>query len=122
MLKWLAGDDAQIAIFDASNVTIQRRAKLREKVNAAGGGISIVFLESICTNEEVIRGMKMWKVRNSPDFVTMSEADALKDLEQRIELRVGHLHGLGGSGGSGGSGCWSSAGSVRRRQGGGSGW
>ena len=85
MLKWLAGDDAQIAIFDASNVTIQRRAKLREKVNAAGGGISIVFLESICTNEEVIRGMKMWKVQNSPDFVTMSEADALKDLEQRIE-------------------------------------
>ena len=43
-------------------------------------------------------------------------------LEQRIEIRVGHLLVLGGGGSSGGSGCWSSAGSVRRRHGGGSGW
>ena len=29
-----AGEQAQVAIFDASNVTVERRAALRERVNA----------------------------------------------------------------------------------------
>jgi len=90
LLKWLSEDASEIAIFDASNVTMKRRALLQEKINAHSErcGIppmSLVFIESICTDESVIREQMLFKVHHSPDFATMAEADALADLQQRIE-------------------------------------
>ena len=82
LIDWLKGDEAQIAIFDASNVTIERRAKLQEKATKAKMGV--VFIESICTDQEVIHRESLWKVRNSADFVNLDEADALRDLQERI--------------------------------------
>ena len=34
LLKWLSEEASEIAIFDASNVTMKRRALLQEKINA----------------------------------------------------------------------------------------
>ena len=90
LLKWLSEEASEIAIFDASNVTMKRRALLQEKINAHSErcGIppmSLVFIESICTDESVIREQMLFKVHHSPDFATMAEADALADLQQRIE-------------------------------------
>jgi len=83
LVAWLSADNGgQIAIFDASNVTIQRRAKLKEK--AAKAKLGVVFIETICTDEDVIAREMRWKVRNSDDFKGMAEADALRDLQQRI--------------------------------------
>jgi len=87
LLAWLTGpDNGQVAIFDASNVTVQRRAKLQEKVNALKekASVGLVFIETICTDEEVIHDLKLWKVRNSPDFAGMTEEAALADLHDRI--------------------------------------
>ena len=141
LLTWLSEDASEIAIFDASNVTMSRRAKLQERMNAHSercgiAPMSLVFIESICTDESVIREQMLFKVglgvagcppggrgsrlpayrcsrptlalplpltpptplplplpvpltptqvQHSPDFATMSEADALADLQQRIE-------------------------------------
>ena len=90
LLKWLSEEASEIAIFDASNVTMKRRALLQEKINAHSErcGIppmSLVFIESICTDEAIIREQMLFKVRHSPDFATMAEADALADLQKRIE-------------------------------------
>ena len=68
LLQWLSEEGSEIAIFDASNVTIRRRAQLQEKMNAhsAAAGIppmSLVFIESICTDEAVIREQMLFKVR-----------------------------------------------------------
>ena len=143
LLTWLSEDASEIAIFDASNVTMSRRAKLQERMNAHSercgiAPMSLVFIESICTDESVIREQMLFKVglgvagcppsgrgsrlpadrcsrptlalplprppplplptplptplpltptqvQHSPDFATMSEADALADLQLRIE-------------------------------------
>ena len=88
LLEWIETDDGQVAIFDASNVTIMRRSKLTEKVNAlnAKGSTSagIVFIESVVTDPEVVTAMSLWKVRHSADFKGLGELEALKDLEERI--------------------------------------
>lgn len=92
LLAFLQEEDGQVGIFDASNVTIARRAKLTEMVNqhAAKHNIrtyarsrpqlrlpsthapclaacrrSIVFIESIVTDESIVRNMMQWKVRHS---------------------------------------------------------
>ena len=82
LLAWLKGDGAQIAIFDASNVTIQRRAKLWEKASKAKFGV--VYIETICTDEKVIEEGMMWKVKNSKDFANLDVETAMQDLRTRI--------------------------------------
>ena len=87
---WLHDEQGQVAIFDAANVTIQRRAKLMELVNKHGRkhpdtSIGMVFIESIVTVESIIHREMLWKVRNSNDFRGMPEAEAMKDLEERIK-------------------------------------
>lgn len=82
LISWLTGDGAQIAIFDASNVTIQRRAKLQEKASKAKFGM--IFIETICTDEAVIEREMLWKVKHSADFADMDQASAMKDLQLRI--------------------------------------
>lgn len=67
LLKWLSEDASEIAIFDASNVTMKRRAQLQERMNAHSErcGIppmSLVFIESICTDDSVIREQMLFKV------------------------------------------------------------
>ena len=88
LLKWIEAEDGQVAIFDASNVTIARRAKLSEKVQAlnAKGTTSagIVFIESVVTDPDVISSMCTWKVRHSEDFKGLGENEALADLQERI--------------------------------------
>lgn len=91
-LDWLVGG-GEVAIFDASNVSIQRRAKLKERVNermAAGDQtsadqIGIVFIESIVTDPVVIQQGMEWKATHSPDFKGLEASVALKDLQDRID-------------------------------------
>lgn len=86
LLEWIS--TGQIAIFDASNVSIARRAKLQEKVRETstklGARVGLVFIETIVTDPEVVREQSLWKVHHSADFADMSEADALADLDARI--------------------------------------
>jgi len=89
MLKWLHEDGGQIALFDASNVTIDRRAKLQEALRQSAAAypetsIGMVFIESIVTEPRLIEKEMRWKVRHSNDFRGMTEADALADLHERI--------------------------------------
>ena len=108
LLEWLAGG-GEIGIFDATNSNPQRRALLVSRAAewkgwrsgdaspAAGGagagvaggggarfGVSIVFIESICTDKSILEANMLSKVRASPDFAGLSEEEALSDLRQRV--------------------------------------
>ena len=92
-MDWLSAG-GQVAIFDASNVQVQRRAKLLERVRAEraksaasglGGTIGVVFLESIVTDEAIIKQGMDFKIKHSADFRGMEAAAACKDLVQRIK-------------------------------------
>jgi 6-phosphofructo-2-kinase len=70
-----------VAIFDATNSTRERRAMVRECV---GNRAYLVFLESLCTDPEVLRTNLLQKVKHSPDFKGLEEEAALSDLRARI--------------------------------------
>lgn len=74
-------EGGEIAIFDATNSTRARRARIAAEVPA---GVEVVFVESVCNDCDVIEANMKVKVAASPDFRGMSEADALADLRQRI--------------------------------------
>ena len=46
--------------------------------------LNVIFVESICTDPEVIRKNMMQKASGSPDYKTMPIEDAMADLQVRI--------------------------------------
>lgn len=74
------------AIFDATNRTRARRKAIIDKVTAFQHGrrpIGTIFVESICDDEELLLENFRYKISTSPDYKSMSEAAALKDVLDR---------------------------------------
>lgn len=67
MLKWMEGG-GQVGIFDATNSTVSRRALLTETLR---GKCKIIFLETICTDREMIERNVLEKITRSPDYAGM---------------------------------------------------
>jgi hypothetical protein len=110
MLRWLDGEDEEssnngdtdsnqttrrsgsssdrVAIFDATNSTEERRAWILEEctyaAKRAGKPTGVVFVESICDDEELLRQNYIFKVSNSPDYKGMNEEEAMSDLRNRV--------------------------------------
>ena len=102
MLKWLDREDDvmdddsyshqpgidRIAIFDATNSTNARRTWILEESTSPskrmGKATGVVFVESICDDEELLRQNYKFKVSSSPDFRDMDEETALEDLKKRV--------------------------------------
>mmetsp|Transcript_60499 Transcript_60499/g.100429 ORF Transcript_60499/g.100429 Transcript_60499/m.100429 type:complete len:463 (+) Transcript_60499:71-1459(+) len=86
LFHWLE-QGGDIAIFDATNSTLKRRRAVIERVEAEsrnGHEVRIVFIESICDDASILEANMLAKVRASPDFATLTEAEALADLTERI--------------------------------------
>lgn len=79
----------RIAIFDATNSTDKRRRwVLEECTNPAkrpGKPTGVVFVESICDDEELLLENFRFKVSNSPDYKDMDEKEAIEDLKKRVK-------------------------------------
>jgi len=77
--------DVDIAVFDATNSSRDRRAWLRSALDAAfGDSVRLMFLESICTDEHTIRSNVRETKLKSPDYQHMTEQEAVADFLQRI--------------------------------------
>jgi len=79
----------RIAIYDATNSTISRRNWLLEQCTSpekrGDKTTGIVFVESVCDDDELLEENFRFKVRNSPDFAGMTEDEALNDLRLRVK-------------------------------------
>ena len=79
----------RIAIFDATNSTAKRRQWILEECTSPakrpGKPTGVVFVESICDDEELLNENFRFKISNSPDYVNMSEKDAMDDLRARVK-------------------------------------
>jgi len=62
LLEWLKSGQGNMAIFDATNTTKERRQKVLKKV-LQQQGVEVVFVESICTDEKVVEANLAEKVR-----------------------------------------------------------
>ena len=87
LLDWL-GSGGEVAIFDATNSNRARRSEVVQRAAHAaerlGESVNVVFIESVCDEPAVLEANMLTKVRSSPDFNHLSEADAMADLKKRI--------------------------------------
>lgn len=79
----------RVAIYDATNSTDKRRNWLLEMCTSPdkrpGKPTGIVFVESVCDDEELLEENYSYKVSSSPDFDGMPKQDAIADLRARVK-------------------------------------
>lgn len=76
--------DIDIAVYDGSNVTRDRRKWLSEAVASSGLHAQVVFIESICHDEELIeRNIGEFK-RSSPEYEEKKDDEAEQQYKDRI--------------------------------------
>jgi predicted kinase len=87
MYAWLhektqdSSSSSRIAIFDATNTTKKRRLNLANRAQQEHAGI--LFVESICDDQEVLQRNYRMKLKND-DYKNMYPAAALKDFADRV--------------------------------------
>lgn len=84
LLDYLLSDDGNVGIFDATNTTKARRKWIVETINKRTKGlVKILFLESICTEADLIEKNIHLKL-SGPDYKKMDPSKALQDFRQRL--------------------------------------
>jgi broad specificity phosphatase PhoE/predicted kinase len=81
MLAFLK-EGGDIAIYDATNNTRERRNLVRARCEAAG--LSVVFVESICNDPAIVEANIRANKARSPDYEGVPEEEAVFDFRQRI--------------------------------------
>mmetsp|Transcript_23536 Transcript_23536/g.56692 ORF Transcript_23536/g.56692 Transcript_23536/m.56692 type:complete len:514 (-) Transcript_23536:806-2347(-) len=87
MMEWLRAKDGgatRIAIFDATNSRMTRRKTVDDTIKKHLPQCKLLFVESVCTEANTLERNLLQKVRNSPDYKSMPEHEALQDLKRRI--------------------------------------
>eukprot|EP00440_Ansanella_granifera_P008400 gb/GFBE01009100.1/.p1 GENE.gb/GFBE01009100.1/~~gb/GFBE01009100.1/.p1 ORF type:complete len:594 (+),score=117.83 gb/GFBE01009100.1/:1-1782(+) len=74
----------EIAIFDATNSSDERRNMIVNRVKGSGKNYRVIFIEVICDDPEVLKTNFRNKVLHSPDFAGLSLEEAMEDLEDRV--------------------------------------
>jgi len=73
----------EVAIFDATNSTADRRQLIVDRSRAGGRKHRVIFLEVICTDREVVETNMLNKVKHS-HFAGLTLEEALEDIKARI--------------------------------------
>jgi broad specificity phosphatase PhoE/predicted kinase len=81
MLAWFGGG-GEVGIYDATNSSRERRAQVAERCRAQG--LEVVFVESICEDEEVIASNIRQTKLHMPDYAGVDPDDAVADFRARI--------------------------------------
>ncbi|KAI8868658.1 bifunctional 6-phosphofructo-2-kinase/fructose-2,6-bisphosphate 2-phosphatase, partial [Ramicandelaber brevisporus] len=84
LVQWLTRHGGTVAIYDATNSTVERRQSIREKCTAKG--IEVMFVETICDDESVILENVLQVKLHSPDYEHLPalEKAVVDDFVQRI--------------------------------------
>lgn len=67
ILRWYTEENGVVAILDATNSTKKRRSWIAEKCKEIG--VKLMFVESVCTNEELVFQNILDVKISSPDYV-----------------------------------------------------
>ncbi len=97
MLAFLQ-DGGDIAIYDATNNTRERRTLVRARCEAAG--LHVVFVESICNDPSIVEANIRANKARSPDYEGVPEEEAVRDFRQRIAHYQSAYEEVDGSEGS----------------------
>ncbi|CAH1970732.1 unnamed protein product [Acanthoscelides obtectus] len=82
--RWLSDGGGEVAVFDATNSTLERRELIRQEV-VDKMGFKLFFVESICDDPTIIEQNIMEVKISSPDYVNIDKDSVLTDFLQRIQ-------------------------------------
>jgi broad specificity phosphatase PhoE/predicted kinase len=80
-LEWLTSE-GDVAIYDATNSTRERRAMVKQRCEAAG--VQVLFVEIACDDPDIIEDNIRNTKLSSPDYVNMDPDEAVQDFRNRI--------------------------------------
>uniref|UniRef100_A0A673N0I5 6-phosphofructo-2-kinase domain-containing protein n=1 Tax=Sinocyclocheilus rhinocerous TaxID=307959 RepID=A0A673N0I5_9TELE len=80
---YLTEEEGQVAVFDATNTTRERRDMILEF--GAENGFEIFFIESVCDDPNVIACNILEVKVSCPDYQDCNKTDAMEDFKKRIE-------------------------------------
>lgn len=83
MIRWFNEDQGIVAIYDATNSTMARRRWLCDKLGKED--IQVLFIESICQDEELILSNIKDVKLSSPDYTDTDPDEAAIDFMARID-------------------------------------
>lgn len=102
LFKYLGQEDGQIGIFDGTNVTKERQALVQSYLSryqkSSGSNFQLIWIESICNDEELLKRNILETELFSPDyrssssqiegllFYFISDGSAIDDFSRRIEF------------------------------------
>ena len=81
MFTWLSAG-GEIAIYDATNSTRERRAFVRSECQARG--VQVIYIESICNDPQIIDANIRETKTSSPDYAGVDPQSAVRDFRARI--------------------------------------
>ncbi|CAG2108496.1 unnamed protein product [Medioppia subpectinata] len=84
MCTWLEEGTGEVAVYDATNTTVDRRQLIHDTV-VDKYGYKLFFVESFCNDPNIIEANIREVKVHSPDYRDVSNEDALNDFTQRIE-------------------------------------
>lgn len=81
LITWV-GAGGEVAVFDATNSTRERRARVRERCNVAG--LQVVMVELVCDDAAVIeKNVRVSKI-HGPDYAGRDPDEAVRDFLARL--------------------------------------
>ncbi|KAH8044082.1 6-phosphofructo-2-kinase [Aureococcus anophagefferens] len=82
-IPWLAEEnDGRVAILDGTHSTLAKRNYAYDKLRKLD--CKVIFLESICSDRDVVERNIVSCKLGTPDYVGMSERDAVEDFRRRV--------------------------------------
>uniref|UniRef100_A0AAX7UHZ1 6-phosphofructo-2-kinase domain-containing protein n=1 Tax=Astatotilapia calliptera TaxID=8154 RepID=A0AAX7UHZ1_ASTCA len=81
--EYLTEDGGQVAVFDATNTTRERRETILEF--AEQNGFKVFFVESVCEDPDVIQENIVQVKLDSPDYTNCNTEEAVEDFMKRIK-------------------------------------
>ena len=74
----------EIAVFDATNTTRERRRLLHQRI-VVEKGFKLFFVESICNDDTIVESNIKEVKTASPDYVNVDEERVMQDFKKRIQ-------------------------------------
>jgi 6-phosphofructo-2-kinase / fructose-2,6-biphosphatase 2 len=76
------GDPSCIAVYDATNSSVERRKLIYDE--CATAGVKVIFIENVCDDMDVIMNNIKEVKLSSPDYVDYTQEAAIEDFKKRI--------------------------------------
>ncbi|KAK6514464.1 hypothetical protein TWF281_004664 [Arthrobotrys megalospora] len=88
-LDYVMNGEGSIAILDATNSTIERRTAIVDHIRGvAGNDLGILFIESICEDEQVLEANMRLKL-SGPDYKGLDPEKSYEDFKKRVKMYEG---------------------------------